>query len=63
MIRLRLSTFLILGYGTDNSTTPPTDYWIAKNSWSENWGENGYFRLKMGLNLCGIRNYVVYPIL
>ncbi|XP_070509121.1 cathepsin L-like peptidase [Chironomus tepperi] len=51
----------LVGYGTDNSTNPPKDYWIAKNSWSSDWGEGGYFRLKMGSNLCGIRNYVVYP--
>jgi len=27
-------------------------YWICKNSWGNNWGENGFFRIKFGE--CGI---------
>lgn len=26
---------LIVGYGDDNSTDPPTPYWLCKNSWYE----------------------------
>jgi hypothetical protein len=34
----------IVGY----DTTGPTHYWIVKNSWGTGWGENGYFKIKMG---------------
>lgn len=43
---------LIVGY--------TSDYWIVKNSWGTQWGEQGYIRLKMG-NTCGLANYPVYP--
>ncbi|KAG5668594.1 hypothetical protein PVAND_016530 [Polypedilum vanderplanki] len=53
----------LVGYGTDNTTSPPTDYWIVKNSWSSDWGENGYFRILRGSNMCNISTYVAYPII
>lgn len=35
-------------------------YWIMRNSWSANWGENGYMRIKFGKNRIGeIATYVV----
>ena len=39
---------VILGFGTEDDV----NYWICQNSWGPNWGENGYFRIKMGE--CGI---------
>ena len=40
----------ITGYGTAYNTTTgeSQDYWVVKNSWSENWGDNGYFWLPRG---------------
>lgn len=43
---------LVVGY------TP--DYWIIKNSWGEDWGENGYFRLERGNHACGINSYASF---
>jgi len=41
----------IVGYSNDwgNETE---GYWICKNSWGKNWGEQGFFRIKYGE--CGI---------
>lgn len=42
----------LVGWGTKEGTA----YWIIKNSWGENWGNNGYIYLKYGENTCGLAN-------
>lgn len=36
-------------------------YYTFLNSWGENWGEGGYFRLKREFNICGISLCASYP--
>jgi len=35
-------------------------YWIVRNSWGVNWGEQGFIYLQYGRDTCGITSYVAY---
>jgi cysteine peptidase B len=45
------------GYGTSSG------YWIVRNSWAEDWGEDGYIYLEMGTNTCGVADEAVLPVI
>lgn len=50
-----------LAVGYNLGSTPP--YYLVKNSWSADWGENGYIRLAIvdGAGVCGIQIEPSYP--
>ena len=49
---------LITGYGTDGGK----GYWKIKNSWNTDWGEDGFYRVKRGSNVCGLANDAVHSV-
>ncbi|XKL62024.1 hypothetical protein PGB90_001857 [Kerria lacca] len=38
----------VVGWGVENGTK----YWHVANSWSKDWGEDGFFRIRRGTNEC-----------
>ncbi|CAI8043566.1 Cysteine proteinase 1 [Geodia barretti] len=54
---------LLVGYGTEKTLLSEKPYWLVKNSWGENWGEKGYFRILRGKNKCGIAEQVTSAVL
>ena len=46
-----------IGYD-DTASTP---YWLVRNSWNTDWGEDGLIRLAQGSNLCKLQNEATFP--
>jgi len=43
-----------VGFGEEDGVK----YWTIRNSWSEHWGEKGYFRIVADVNACGLSDLV-----
>ena len=52
---------LLVGYGVEDSTN--REYWIVKNSWGADWGEQGYVRILIssGYGVCGVNMTPIFP--
>lgn len=37
-------------------------YWLAQNSWGDQWGEKGWFKIIKGVNALGIESMVEFGI-
>jgi len=43
-----------IGWGEENGTP----YWLIVNSWNEDWGDQGYFKIVRGKDNCGIEEEI-----
>ena len=48
----------IVGWGEEKIGGGYVKYWIVKNSWGDKWGDEGFFKIKRGVNECQIENNV-----
>lgn len=44
----------LVGAGVTVKNGKKKGYWIIRNSWGADWGNNGYAKIKFGTNACGI---------
>jgi C1A family cysteine protease len=54
---------LLVGWGVDEKTK--VKYWLAQNSWGDNWGDEGFFKIKRGSDELNVESIceVATPVL
>jgi len=46
---------VLIGWGEEQQENGEViPYWLVQNSWGPDWGEDGYFRIRRGLNVIGV---------
>jgi len=50
----------VVGYSWPEDVTQ--GYWIVRNSWNTNWGNDGYIYLQTGANTCAVADVVTYGL-
>ena len=54
---------VIHGWGVEAGAGPngeDVEYWVGRNSWSQNWGDEGTFKFVAGINAKGIEGSIYY---
>jgi len=46
----------LVGYNSAGALS----YWIVRNSWASDWGEQGYIYIQIGKNLCGVADEATF---
>ena len=46
----------LTGVGVDPAAGTP--YWVVRNSWGPKWGDEGYFMMTRGVDLCAVTSGV-----
>lgn len=62
---------VVVGYGANNGQYNDNceEYWIVRNSWGKNWGQDGFFKLCMDMSedtpngTCQINAFATWPVL
>jgi len=44
----------LIGWGNENGT----DYWLLVNSWGNEWGQNGLFKMRKGIDECQLGRHI-----
>ncbi|KAL7540674.1 hypothetical protein ACHAXR_010294 [Thalassiosira sp. AJA248-18] len=53
----------LVGWGVDDLPDgSQAEHWILRNSWSDLWGDSGYFKVRMGDRDCGVTTSAGYPV-